>query len=197
MESRWYVVRTKPRSEFLAANELARNHSVEVYSPLVKSATTRNGSDVAPLFPGYVLIKINPETARWPQFGMEQHALGFVNFDGDVPWLPDEAVVELKQRCDSINQVGGLWRRYQPGDWVSVVTSNMQGAAQVVDDGRSVKTPVRILLQLFGRLVPAKVPRQSLQPLESHHDKEARAPRRTRGRGRWTKEFRSNVSGIA
>lgn len=196
MGHRWYVVRTKPRSEFLAANEL-NGVDIENFSPLVKTPLVRNGSMAAPMFPGYIFTRLDLESDGWPSFRFGQHALGLVNFNGVVPWVPDEVIAELKQRCDSINQQGGIWRRYQPGDWVQVVSSTIQGLAQVVEDGKTAQTPVRVMLRLFERLVPVLVPRHDLQPLEEASDIRTHAPRRTRGRGRWIRGFGSRVSATA
>ena len=196
MGHRWYVVHTRPRSEKLAAIELNRDN-IEVFSPLVKTPSVRRGPSEEPLFPGYILIRLDPESDGWPSFRFGQHALGLVNFDGELPWLPDEVIADLKQRCDRINQEGGVWRRYKPGDWVRVVSSTIQGVAQVVDDGKTPQTPVRVLLQLFERLVPVKVQRHDLQPLEESPNEKTHAPRRTRGSGRWIRGFGSRVSATA
>ena len=196
MGHRWYVVRTKPRSEFLAASEL-NGVDIEVFSPLVKTRHVGDGLMAGPLFPGYIFIRLDPESEGWPSFRFGQHALGLVSFNGELPWVADEVIAELKQRCDRINQEGGIWKRYQPGDWVRVVSSTIQGLAQVVEDGKTAQTPVRVLLQLFERLVPVQVPRHDLQPLEESSDNKTHAPRRTRGRGRWIGGFGSRISATA
>lgn len=188
MGHRWYVVRTTPRSESLAARELNRD-DIEVFCPFVTTPIVRNKPTTVPLFPGYIFIRLDPETYGWPSFRISDHALGFVNFNGEVPWLPDEVVVELKLRCESLNQEGGIWRRYQPGDWVQLVSSTIQGIAQVVEDGKSAQAPVKVLLQLFERSVPVQVPRHDLQPLAESSKKKAPFSRRTRGRGRWIQGF--------
>ena len=112
-------------------------------------------------------MKLDPETYGWPSFRNGQHILGLLNFDGEAPWLPDEIVDELKQRCESLNEIGGIWRRYQPGEWVQVVNSTLQGLGQVVEDGKTSQAPVRVLLRLFERLVPVQVSRSNLQPMEN------------------------------
>ena len=132
--ARWDVVRTKPRSESLAAREIARD-DIDIFSPLITSDQMNNGQTPVPLFPGYIFMKLDAESNGWPSFRFSQHAIGLVNFDGELPWLPDEVIAELKQRCDLINEEGGIWRRYQPGDWVQVFSSTIQGLAQVVEDG--------------------------------------------------------------
>ena len=188
MGHRWYVLRTMPRSEALAARELSFDDS-DVFSPFVKTPPVGNKPTKVPLFPGYIFIRLDTESQGWPSLRFGQHSLGLLNFDGEVPWLPDEVIAELKLRCDQINEEGGTWRRYEPGDWVQVVSSTIQGLAQVVEDGKTAQTPVRVLLQLFERLVPVKVSRHDLQPFDEASKKQDHAPRRTRGSGRWIQGF--------
>lgn len=191
MGPRWYVVRTKPRSEVLAASELDLD-GIEVFSPLVKKPHAGAGPGVAPLFPGYMFIRFDAETDGWPSFRFGrfgQHVLGWVNFRGEVPWLPDEVVAELKQRCDRINQQGGIWRRYRTGERVHVASSSIQSLAQVVEDGKTPQSRVKVLLEFMDRLVPAQVSRENLQPIEDAPAGRVHAPRRTRGSRRWIQGF--------
>ena len=184
---RWYVVRTKPRSESLAAKEMSRE-DIEIFSPLITTDQINDGLTLVPLFPGYIFIRLDAETYGWPSFRARQHVLGLLNFDGDAPWLPDQIIDELKLRCESLSEEGGIWRKYQPGDWVQVVNSTLQGLAQVVEDGKSSNAPVRVLLHLFERLVPVQVSRRNLQPMEDA-PRQNLAPRRTRGSRRWIQGF--------
>ena len=185
--ARWYVVRTQPRSESLAAREIAR-YDIEIFPPLITSDQMNNGQTPVPLFPGYIFMKLDAESNGWPSFRSGQHVLGLLNFDGVAPWLPVQIIDELKLRCDTLNEVGGIWHRYEPGDWVQVVNSTLQGLAQVVEDGKSSNTPVRVLLHLFERLIPVQVSRHNLQPMENAPNQNV-APRRTRGGRRWIRGF--------
>ena len=185
--ARWYVVRTKPRSESLAAREIGRD-DIEIFSPLITSDQINKGQTPVPLFPGYIFMRVDLESYGWPSFRSGQHVRGLLNFDGDAPWLPDQIIDELKLRCDTLNEDGGIWRRYEPGDWVQVINSTLQGLGQVVEHGKSSNSPVRVLLHLFERLVPVQVSRHNLQPIENA-PKRNLAPRRTRGGGRWIRGF--------
>ena len=184
MGHRWYVVRTKPRSELLAANEL-RDDELEIFSPIVTSLSDQGRSTALPLFPGYIFVRFDMDSVGWPSFRYGQSVLGFLNFNGEVPSLPDEVIFELKQRCENLNQNGGIWKRYRPGDWVQLVSSTIQGIAEVVEDSKSANGPVKVLLQLFARSVPAQVSRHDIQPFDEPSNKHDRQPRRTRGGGRW------------
>ena len=186
-DSRWYVLRTKPRSESLAAREMHRD-DIEIFSPLITTDEINNGKTPVPLFPGYIFIRLDVVTHGWPSFRSGQHVLGLLNFDGDAPWLPDQLIDELKLRCASLSEEGGIWRKYQSGDWVQVVNSTLKGLGQVIEDGKSSNAPVKVLLRLFERLVPVKVSRQDLRPMDNV-PKQDTAPRRTRGRNRWIQGF--------
>lgn len=184
---RWYVVRTRPRAESSAADRINQD-GIEAFSPLITMSGVNNRNNLTPLFPGYIFIKLESDSYRCPSFQSNPDVLGLLNFGGDAPWLPDEVINELKLKCTGLNEQGGIWRRYQPGDWVQLVSSTLQGTGQVIEDGKSSSAPVRIMLQLFERLVPAQVSRQNLQPLEIT-PKKINAPRKTRGRGRWIQGF--------
>ena len=183
----WYVLRTKPRSESLATMEMRRD-GIEIFSPMITNDEINNGQTPVPLFAGYIFARIDTETHGWPYLRPGQHVLGLLNFDGNVPWLPDQLIDELKLQCTSLNEEGGIWKRYQSGDWVEVVNSTLNGIAQVIEDGKSSNASVSVLLRLFERLVPVKVSRHDLRPMYNV-PKQYTAPRRTRGRNRWIHGF--------
>lgn len=188
MGMQWYVVRTKARSEMLAARELERD-GIEYYLPLVKRPNLETSPSESPLFPGYLFLRCNLESTSWPSFRVGQSTLGLVSFRGEIPSLPDEVVASLRERCELINEEGGIWRRYNPGDMVQVISSTIQGLAQVVEDGKTAQSPVRVLLQFLDRLIPAQIPRSDLQPTDQASERQPRPPRRTRGGRRWIQGF--------
>ncbi len=189
MGQKWFVLRAKPRSEFLAEVELERDE-IEVFAPLVKKRHARKGLTKAPLFPGYLFVRCDPEINGWPSFRPGQHVLGWVNFRGEVPWLPDEVISNLKQHCDEMNQVGGMWRQYKPGEIVRVESASIQSFAQVLEDGKTAQSRVKVLLNFLDRMVPAQVSREDIQLVEGMSESKSHPPRRTRGRGRWIQGFR-------
>ena len=191
MARRWYIARTKPRAEFLAAEELSRD-GFETFFPQVKRPQNRNSHADTPLFPGYLFLRCELDGDRRSSFRQGHHLLGWVGFGGEVPSVPDEVVAALTNRVEALNDQGGLWRRFKPGDKVFVTSSKIQSLAEVVEEAKSPETRVRVLLQFMDRLVSAQVPWQDLQPMEGQRegqpDAKARAPRRTRGRGRPIRE---------
>lgn len=183
MGASWYVVRTEPRAEYLAASELARD-GFEVLLPRLKLAYPRFGHTDTPLFPGYLFIRCSPETSGWPVFRPGHRVSGWVGFGGEVPSMSDEAVDELLQRIEAVNNKGGLWRRFEPGERVEIVSKTLQGLAQVVQTGKSPQGRVKVLLNFMGRMVSADVPWEHLRPAPEQAKEPVRIPRRTRGGGR-------------
>lgn len=184
MASRWYVIRTESRAEYLAADELDRD-GFEVFFPRVAVAHPRRGHADTPLFPGYLFLRCNLEEDSWPSFRRTHRVLGWVRFGGDIPWLPDQLVAEFKNRSED----GSLRRRFRPGELVRVDADAVQGVAEVLEDAKSNHSRVKVLLEFMGRSVRAQVPWESLLPIEDWEADNHRVPRRTRGRGRWVRGF--------
>ena len=193
MPSEWYVIRIQPRAEYLAAEELTRDGH-EIFFPCVKSTYARGGHVDTPLFPGYMFIRCDPENVGWPSFRLAHRVAGWVNFQGIVPTVPGEVVDALSRRLDEKDGGQGLWRRFQPGDLVQIATGSLDGLGEVVEGARSPTGRAKVLLEFMGRLVHAKVPWDALQLVEEHPLEQHRAPRRTRGKGRWTQGFRRTLA---
>ena len=64
---RWFVVRTHPNGEFKALSHILRQ-GFDAYLPryLKRRRHARKTDTVqSPLFPGYLFVGMDPETARW------------------------------------------------------------------------------------------------------------------------------------
>lgn len=184
MPRRWYIVRTKPLAEYLAADELGRD-GFEIFFPRVKTPHNRMSHADSPLFPGYLFLRCDLESDRRSSFQAAHHLSGWVSFGGEVPSVPDEVVAELRERTEAINSEGVFWRRFRPGERVQIVSHHIQGLAEVIEEAKSPQARVKVLLSFMGRLVSAQVPWENLQPSEDTSGEKSRPPRRTRGRGRW------------
>jgi transcriptional antiterminator RfaH len=188
MGSRWYIVRTKPRAEYLAAEELGRD-GFETFFPRVKRPHNRISHADTPLFPGYLFLRCELDGDGRSSFQQGQHVLGWVSFDGEIPSIPDEVVSALRERAAVIDSGGGLWRRYQPGEKVRIVSNKIESLAEVIEEAKTPQARVKVLLSFMGRLVQAQVPWENLQPSEDPPMETNRSLRRTRGGGRWIQGF--------
>ena len=190
MTRRWYVIRTRPQCEYSAAGTLARE-GFEVFFPCVRTPRPRRGHDDEPLFPGYLFLRLDEQSPAWESPTHHSAVGGWVRFDGAVPAVPDEVIEGLARRVETINGDGGLWARFRRGEMVRVVSGKMESLAEVLEDATSPEARVKVLLEFMGRQVTADVPWRTLNRARSDQDLQGRrrAPRRTRGRGRWIQGF--------
>jgi transcriptional antiterminator RfaH len=193
--SRWYVIRTESRAEYLAANEL-ENEGFRVFFPRVRSPHPRGGHDDIPLFPGYLFLNIDPDLDAWPTFRQFPRVLGWVRFGGETPWLPFNVIEELRQRLAEIDGDGGLWRRYEPGEKVLVAVGSIESNAEVVEGSKSPEGRVKVIMEFMGRIVPALVPWSDLRPMSDAASAPQRPLRRTRGKRRWLREFNPEPAAV-
>lgn len=192
-EPGWYLARTKPMSEYVAAHSLARR-GYRLFLPLVRTPRPRPGRDNAPLFPGYIFVHRDIEETL-PPIGQMAGFIGWVEFDGSLPSLSHKAVEQLRERVRDIDDVGGHWERYKPGQQVRLVSGEIESLAEILEEPKSPNFPVQVLMSFMGRRVPARVPWKQIQPLNMAADN-LPLSRRTRGRGRWIKGFGPRVGTV-
>ena len=190
MAHSWYVIRTRPQCEYVAAEALERD-GFEFFFPCVRKRRPRASRADTPLFPGYIFLRHDLEVLEWPAIRSMPGILGWVRFGSVTPTLPDKDISDLARRVENINEEGGLWTRFQKGERVRVVSGKMDSLAELVEEPNSPEARVRVLLEFMGRRIPAQVPCSQLQPvngswLEAIH---RRRLRRTRGGQRWIRGF--------
>lgn len=188
MPSMWYVARTEPRAEFIAAKEL-KIDGHDVFFPCISDTEPRPGRTDIPLFPSYLFLRFDPETQGWPSFSSRHRITGFVKCGSEVPCLPDSDIETIKGLLGTINRQGGAVQTFAPGEHVQVVSGAIQGFGEVIDGGKSPQARAKILLQFMGRMLQVQVPWKNLFPVEDTHSEHHRRSRRTRGKGRWVGGF--------
>jgi transcriptional antiterminator RfaH len=192
MVHRWFVIRTESRAEYLAVDALERD-GFQTYFPRIKAAYPRVGHANTPLFPGYMFLRLDPESDGWPTFRPSHKIVGYVRSGDEIPSLPDEVLNDLIERVSSINDEGELPISVQQGDLVEVTMSSFNAVAEVLESGKSRKGNIKVLLEFMGRLIHADVPWQHVQPVtpqirpanDDSDNGPSRTTRRTRGKGRW------------
>ncbi len=193
MGTAWYVAKTEPRAEFLAAAELGRD-GFEVLFPRLKAVNPRPGHPETPLFPGYLFIRWDPAESGWPTFRGIHRVIGWVSYGDEVPSIPDDAIDDLMERLETVNSRGGLIRRFLPGETVRVASGKIEGLAQVLEEAKHPQSRTKVLLSFMGRLVQAQIPWSDLHPVDEDTPTAlVRPPRRSRGRGRPIRGFGSRA----
>ncbi len=191
MSDQWYVARTKPLAEYAAASTL-EGSGLQVFAPCVQSHRPRPGHPDTPMFPGYLFLRCDLKR-DWASVHRVPQVWGLVRFGGEPRAVPDDVIAALAQRVSAVNEDGGLYTHYRPGDRVRVIFGATESLAQVVQETKSSQARVRVLMEFMGNLVPTQVPWQNLRPAPTDqftlHERQ-RAQRRTRGRGRWVQGLR-------
>lgn len=185
MAYQWYVVRTEPRAEFLAAEEL-RKEGVEVFFPVFNSVHPRYGLRSTPLFAGYMFLKCDFEANGWPSLMGATHVAGWLTFGNERPSLPEEAVSAMMEQWEAIKQQGGNVRKFALGDKVRITAGSIRGFAEIIQEAKLPKARAIVMLEFMGRMIEAQVPWEYLEPAtaEDEANRDTRPPRRTRGKGR-------------
>lgn len=153
---RWYVVEALPRSEERAVLNLQRQ-GMRVYLPRYRRKR-RHARRVelvpAPLFPGYLFVALDMETAPWRRvngtFGCRQLVC-----DGEKPApLPRGVVRALRSREDAEGfvELGLPADAFRSGDKVRITDGPLaerMGLVETVSDAQRVV----LLLDMLGRRV--------------------------------------------
>lgn len=155
--SNWYVLKSKPRQELRALQEL-RNQQFEVFLPQLPVEKLQSGKTVLvsePLFPGYVFISLNTIDSNWRVLRSTRGVSHLLSF-GDTPaTVPDAVIHFLQQRTDpATTEV----RRYlQPQTQVVIVDGpfrNLEALFLEYDGERR----AFLLLELLGKLQKLSFP---------------------------------------
>jgi transcriptional antiterminator RfaH len=154
LESCWYVVRTQPRAEQRAAQQL-RQQGFEVYLPRYQKRrrhARRVDMVAAPLFPRYLFVSLDLEHQRWRAV---QSTIGVSHLvcNGDEPAPLSSAVVqEIRSREDARGFVSLAIPRFAQGEKVRVTDGAFSTCVGMFEEMAD-QNRVSILLDLLGRKV--------------------------------------------
>jgi len=188
MRRGWYVLRTRARSESLAAGELKRQ-GLQVFSPRFKTGYRKGNISEGPLFPGYLFLQCDPDKNGWPMLEHARYLLGWVTFGDERPRLSDIAVTELIQKAKSIELQGGYLNCFSIGDKVSFKVGEFVGVGDLTTNQDSSHPYARVTCSFMGRFVEAQIPWVFLESVSNADSDPSRKSqsRRTRGNGRLVK----------
>jgi transcriptional antiterminator RfaH len=156
---RWYTVNTQPSREVLADENL-RRQGFESWLPRfrrVRKHARRVDQVLAPLFPGYLFVKLDRDIERWRSIN---GTFGVIRLlcNGEVPLaVPEGLVEEIMRRRDKSGLVVLPKQLFAVGSAVKVTLgtfAELEGLVQAMPRGDR----VILLLNLLGREVRASVP---------------------------------------
>lgn len=159
----WYVLRTKPKHEHIAAANLERHFGLEVFLPRLRlEKLTRRGvvKQIDPLFPCYLFVRCVMED----RMADLQHASGIskiVRFGDKIPQVSEATIKELQCHFAADDTLV-VENHLTPGDEVTVTEGAFAGLNAFVLKNLPARQRVQILLEVLGRPTPVEVRREAL-----------------------------------
>lgn len=165
----WYVLRSQPKHEHIAAQRLRTMEGVEVFCPRLRfQRPTVRGSKwfVEAMFPGYVFARFD----FFKQHREVRYAAGvsgLVEFGGKYPQIDEAVIAALREETDNQEMIE-IEPELAAGRTVKVVHGALRGLEAVVTQVLPGRERVRILLTFLGREIQAEVAPASVLPPRRH-----------------------------
>jgi len=159
----WYVARTKPKHEHIAASNLRKQLGLDVFSPhlpLKKFNKRALVSVLEPLFPYYIFVHCRVGE----QINQIKHTVGvsqLVQFGDIIPKVANEVIVELRKYFRS-SEAAVTNSDVVIGNDVATNFSAFSGVGTFVLKNLPAKKRVQILLGALGRPTLVKVGREAV-----------------------------------
>ena len=154
----WYCARTKAKHEHIAAANLRKNLSLEVFHPRlrVERATRRCVMRVIePLFPCYIFVRCVLEE-KLAEIQHSSGIIGLVRFGGKIPQVDDSIIEELVE-CFVADAPMTVERSLSPGDEVALVDGVFAESRAFVLRVMPARQRVQVLLDILGRPTSVEV----------------------------------------
>ncbi|NNE94216.1 MAG: hypothetical protein HKN23_21415 [Verrucomicrobiales bacterium] len=159
-KSDWYCVRTRPKSEHLAAAHLSRIEDVDTFCPRIRfeKATSRGPAwFVEALFPGYLFAKFELEE-KLRHVNGTPNVTGILRFGDLFPTIAESFLDEIRSEFPAEEEETRIIQpRISEGDEVEVVSGPMRGLKTVVTRLLPAQERVAILLDWLGEEREAEV----------------------------------------
>ena len=148
----WYLVVTKPKSEFKAQENLSRQ-GYEIYLPLVQTSRRSNGKNVKrteAFFPRYLFISLDKETDNWSPIRSTIGVAGMVRFGGMPAVVPENMITNLKNNENEFGLQSFEKKELKQGDKVEIIDGPFEGYQAVYQKMKSTER-VSVLLDIVGK----------------------------------------------
>ena len=148
----WYLVTTKPKSEFKAQENLLRQ-GYETYLPLVQISRRRNGKQIKrteAFFSRYLFILLNKDTDNWAPIRSTIGVAGMVRFGGLPAVVPESMVKALKENENEFGLQSFDKKEWKAGDKVEIMDGPFKGYKAIYQKMKSTER-VSVLLDIVGK----------------------------------------------
>jgi len=152
----WYVVETKRHRERVAQRFLEEK-GVSSYAPrIVQWPPPAVGSDIAPMFPGYLFVRSSLpdqfDPVRWTP-GVK----AFVSF-GDTPPALDDDVVEFLKGCEGPDGLIRCGDASEKAAEVRIIKGPFRGLTALLEHPLPAGDRIRVLMHILQRATRVELP---------------------------------------
>lgn len=163
--TQWLLLHAKAfKEEFLWREIIARQ--INCYFPRlnVKPVNPRSRK-VKPYFPGYLFVKLEPDSQEVQALRWLPGSLGWVTFGDEIASVPENILNGIRQHVEAHNSKSsdGL-NNFTKGESIEITGGIFTGYEAVFDSQLSGKERARVLLQLVhSQQMPAIIPSHLLR----------------------------------
>jgi transcriptional antiterminator RfaH len=152
----WYVIRSKPRKEDCALQNLVRR-GIEVFFPrILEPVGWATDWRAAPLFPGYLFVHIDLPSAYHTVI-WTPGVKGFVAF-GEIPTAVQPGIVNFLRGEAGTDGVIRPTTRYQAGQSVRIKRGPFAGLIGIIEKPCSERGRIRVLMEFLRRETAVELP---------------------------------------
>jgi len=159
MPSSWFVVQTQPRADAKARQHLI-NQGYTTYMPVYRRRVRharRVDLVLRPLFPGYLFVRLDPETQRWRSINGTV-GVRHILTEGNVPrHVSDRIIEEIAAREDESGAIKLVPPAFAAGQQVRLLDGPLADVAGLFEETRD-ENRVVLLLSILGRKVRVVAP---------------------------------------
>ncbi len=162
---KWYVARSKPRSEELLWRQFCLRN-FESYYPCIKSSSTNpRARRWEPYFPGYIFVRVDLELTGKSTLEWMPGGVGLVMFGDEPAFISDDMVYEIKQYIENLKTTPAKSKfLLSQGDHVVINNGVFAGYEGIFDVQLSGADRARVLLSsLENQSIPVEMPMNFVQ----------------------------------
>jgi len=145
---RWYVVRSKPRAEWLAAAALEARGLV-TFLPEWRFPSRRRGNQREALFPGYLFMRTDGRPDALLRARSAPNVVRLLGSGGAPEPVPGDLVEAIRGRCEQQSR-----QPFVSGQRVRITQGPFRELEAVFDSAYSGSARARVFVRLLNRLVP-------------------------------------------
>jgi len=145
---RWYVVRSKPRAEWLATAALEARGLV-TFLPEWQYPGRRRGNQREALFPGYLFVRTDGRPDALLRARSAPNVVRLLGSGGGPEPVPGDLVEEIRNRCEQQSR-----QPFVSGQKVRITQGPFRELDAIFDAEYSGSARARVFVQLLNRLVP-------------------------------------------